>query len=679
MTKHDVVLRARGITKVYSEGKGSSNPVLEGLDLEIRRGSLVVIRGENGCGKSTLLRILGLVDRDFEGHLAICGVQVSGNGRQLAATKVEDLRAQNIGFVFQDDLLHPLLSLRENSELPARIHRWPKRRITEHIDRLTKLIFHDSELDSKVMQRRKQTVSGGQRQRAAILRALAHRPNLIVADEPTASLDPEVTAQVIEIFKELCETEDATILVASHDPIFRNVGESYELSEGKLEPQATVGEEEPQACEVSQLPGCPLRLQAKIALREALGNPLFAMMIAAAMAAGLFQLNVLWSIQAGTEKVLEEVINKGSRLDRISVEARARMPGSTASGLPSEETIEGLDTEFRAVERREILLRVNDSRGRERQETAFGLIFGDPEIEKLEFREGGPFDHDAHALAVLITERSVERLFGASAIGEAATGKRVRIRFRRYLTPEDWEEKKLDFVIQGVVDRAEAGRNFYLPQDSLRAIATWKVDLEAELADLGGRLALSHEEGAEVPAWEHLDVYFDRLDEVLPAASYFERQGFATTADLFRYKWVLDTQRLVNWTLLGILAMIVILTGLLIISNVVSGVRLKRKEIAVLKLMGMKDRDVVSIFVLSVLMCALLGGALGFGAGSLAVNGLRDYISATYPESSLGQALTSISWTRVAYALLICSGVSIIFTVGSARWTARKEAAWELD
>ena len=677
MAEHDVVLRARGITKAYPEGRGFSKTVLEGLDLEIRRGSLVVIRGENGCGKSTLLRLLGLVDRDFEGALDICGVPVCGNGRRLSATQMEDLRAQHIGFVFQDDLLHPLLSLRENSELPARIHRWPKRRITEHLDRLTKLIFHDSELDSQVMLRRKQTVSGGQRQRAAILRALAHRPNLILADEPTASLDPEVTKQVIEIFKELCEQEGATILVASHDPTFRDVGESYELSGGRLEPSPSVGEEELESSKVSQLPGCPLRVQAKIALREALGNPLFAVMIAAAMAAGLFQLNVLWSIRAGTETVLEEVINKGSRLDRLTVEARAT--GSPDSGLPTLAVVDGMGTTVRAVPRREIVLRVNDSRGRERQETAFGLIPEDPEIEKLELREGDAFDASPLALAVLITERSVERLFGAGAIGEAATGRRVRMRFRRYVTPEDWQEKELDFVVRGVVDRAEAGRHFYLPQDTLLAIATWKVDLEAELTDRAGHLTLSHEEGAEKPAWEHLDVYFDRLDEVLPGARYFERQGFATTGDLFRYKWVLDTKRLANWTLLGILVMIVILTGLLIISNVVSGVRLKRKEIAVLKLMGMKDRDVVSIFALSVLMCALLGGALGFGAGSLAVSGLRDYISTAYPGSPLGQALTSVSWTRVAYALLICSGVSIIFTVGSARWTARKEAAWELD
>ncbi len=706
MTEHDVVLRAKGITKAFSEGKSSSRTVLDGLDLEIRRQSLVVIRGENGCGKSTLLRILGLVDPDFEGHLEICGNQVGGDRRQLSVADVEDLRARHFGFVFQDDLLLPLLNLWENSELPARIHRLQEARIRQRLSRLQALIFRPDEIADGVMRRRRTSVSGGQRQRAAILRALSHGPDLVLADEPTASLDPAVKAEVVELFRQLCR-DGATILVASHDSIFHDVGETYDLSQGRLKrleanrdwpEEVSVGTVGPESNRVpepgdedrsTRLRGCPTGLQVKIALREARGNPLFALMIVAAMAAGLFQLTSLWSVQAGTEKALDEVINKGSRLDRIVVAAKAQADESTPSGLPTPEFLAGLGEYRHSVPRREILLRVYDSRGRERQETAFGLISDDPEVEKLELREGEPFK-DQQALSVLITERSVERLFGSGAVGEAATGKRIPIRFRRYLTaadsPEDLaavlegdiEEIELDFFVQGVLDRAEAGRNLYLPQGTLLAVATWQMDSEAELRAGEGRLELIHEPGGEEPAWERLHVYFDGLDEVLPAAAYFERRGFSVQADLFRYKWVLDTRLFVNWMLAGIVAMVVLITGLLIVSNVVSGIRLKRKEIAILKLMGMKDRDVVSIFVLSVLLCALLGGAVGFSFGSMVVDGIRSYLSETYPESPLGQVLTS-TWAQVGYALLLCSVVTIGFTVVPAWRTARKEAVWKLD
>ncbi len=701
MTKHDVLLRAIGIRKTFSERKGSATAVLDGLDLEIRRQSMVVIRGESGCGKSTLLRILGLVDPDFEGHLEVLGNQVVGDGQQLSAVEVEDLRARHFGFVFEDDLLLPLLNLRENSELPARIHRLPGSIIRERLGRLQNTIFRRAELADGVMRRRRASVSAGQRQRVAILRALSHGPDLILADEPTASLDSAAKAEVVELLRQLCRA-GATIVIASHDSIFDGVGESYELSQGKLtylEQKGDRLEEIPARVEhapehrkvhrPTRLWRSPIGLQVKIALREALGNPLFASMIITAMAAGLFQLTLLGSIWAGTEKMLDGVMNEGSRLDRIVVAAKAQSDETTASGLPSHEVLSSLGGYRRSVPRREILLRVDDSRGRERQETAFGLVPDDPEADKLEFREGTPFDNQ-QALSVLITERSVERLFGAEALGEAAAGKRILIRFRRYVgattsadtlsfaTEAEMEEIELDFVVQGVVDRAEAGRNLYLPQGTLLAIAAWQLDSEAELRAREGRLELIHEPGREVPAWERLHVYFDRLVDVPPAAAHFERRGFSTQADLFRYKWVLDTRRFVNWMLGGIVAMIMGIAGLLVVSNVVSGIRLKRKEIAVLKLMGMKDQDVVSIFVLSVLLCALLGGAVGFGAGSLTVDGLRSYLAATYPESPLGQVLTS-TWVQVGYALLFCSLVTIGFTVFPAWRTARKEAIWKLD
>ncbi|MCP4201016.1 MAG: ATP-binding cassette domain-containing protein, partial [bacterium] len=355
MTERDVLLRAHGITKAFEEERGAAKTVLDGLDLEIHRRSLVVIRGESGCGKSTLLRLLGLVDPDFEGSLEVCGTRVTGNGQALSAAETEDLRSRHIGFVFQDDLLLPLLNLQENSELPARIHRLPKPRISERLGRLQELMFRPEEIAEGVMRRRRTNVSGGQRQRAAILRALSHGPDLILADEPTASLDPQRKSKVIDLFKQLCRA-GATILVASHDSIFRDVGETYELAEGKLtrvhaeterseetpddgaRPESFCAPEE-NGHRARRLRGCPPGLQVKIAFREALGNLLFAFMIVAAMAAGLFQLTLLWSVQAGTQLVLDDVINKGSRLDRVEVAAKAQPDETTNGGLPSVEVL----------------------------------------------------------------------------------------------------------------------------------------------------------------------------------------------------------------------------------------------------------------------------------------------------------------------------------------------------
>ena len=695
--RHDILLSAQGITKSFPDGEGASRVVLNALNLEVRRHSLVVIRGESGCGKSTLLRILGLVDPEFEGSLEICGEHVGGDGQPLTATAVEEFRARHIGFVFQDDLLLPLLNLRENSELPARIHRMSEEAIKDRLEELQSLIFRPDERTDGVLDRHRTTVSGGQRQRAAILRAFSHGPNLILADEPTANLDPVAKKEVVELFRRLCQ-RGHTVVVASHDAVFSNVGETYAVSDGKLRrmpsKSAPLDVSVPQRRNVyrsSRLRGCPPGLQAKIALREALGNPLFAVMIIAAMAAGLFQLTLLWSVRQGTENVLDEVINKGSRLDRIVVAARAQVEDPAASALPSAEFLKTLGDPL-TVPRREILIRIDDARGRERQETAFGLVPGDPEVKKLELREGQAFANQ-DSLSVLITERSVERLFGTAAVGQPATGRELSLRFRRYVAPDDgtsatlslateealqMEEKEFTFVVRGVLDRAEAGRNLYLPQETLLAIAAWQMDPTARLEASDGRLELTPESAKEQLAWERLHVYFDKLEEVLPAAANFERQGFSTKADLFRYRWILDTRRFVSYMLGGITGMVMGIAGLLLMSNVVSGVRLKRKEIAVLKLMGMKNRDVVSIFVLSVLLCALLGGLLGFGLGSLTVDQISAYLAAAYPDSPLGQVWTP-TWQYVGGALLLTVVVTFIFTVWPAWRTASKEAVWKLD
>lgn len=706
----DTLIRAKGVTKTFPGESGGERTILNALDFEIRKQTLTVVRGESGCGKSTLLRILGLIDSEFQGRLEVFG-EVIGESQTLSATEVENLRSRHFAFIFQDDLLFPLLNLRENIELPARIHRLPdtKRRL----DDLQEHIFRKNEIEDGVLERFRRNVSGGQRQRAALLRALSHGPSLILADEPTASLDPAVKEEVVHLFQELCDA-GATILVASHDEIFLQAGNVYELSEGTLQ-RSTVSAppvsgpsaervpadgERPKfknlteiqgtTRKASRFGGCPPSLQIKIALREAVGNPLFTLMIVAAMASGLFQLTILWSLRSGIDQVLDDVINKGSRLDRIEVAAKPVLEELSEGGLPSDGIVQGVHARA-TVQRREIFLRVNDSRGRPRQETAFGLIANDPEVEKLELRSGQPFSN-SNALAVLITERSVERFFGRDAVAESAIGKTLPIRFRRYTSSADsndsngglvgageaeMEEIELRFDVNGVLARAESGRNIYLPQETLLAIATWQINTDTSLEKREGALRVDPST-ARIADYERLHVYFESLDDVLPGAAYFERQGFTTKADLYQYRWVLDTKRFLNLTLGVIVAIVLGIAGLLVMSNVISGVRFKRKEIALLKLMGMKNQDVVSIFVLSVLVCALLGGILGWGAASVVVDGVGNHLTKVYPDSPLGRVVTP-TWGLAGWALLLCVAVTLVFSIYPTLRIARKEAVWKLD
>ena len=667
----EIILRARNISKSYPNREWS----LKVDHLEIPRGSLVFIKGTNGSGKSTLLRILGLVDREFEGYLEIDGQRVDG----ISAADARDLRARNIGFVFQEDRLLPRLSLWENSELPARIQGTPRSKVKEQLKDLQECIFRDIPEPEEVLRQRRQSVSGGQRQRAAVLRALSHEPLLILADEPTASLDPAAKKEVVKVFEDLCRTRKATILVVSHDEVFDGVGITYELSKGRLETGQTSTEpdkDRPAKGSNKHLRASPLGLLGRIAWKETIGNPLFAAMILIAMSAGLSLLTMLWSVLRGTEKVLADVISKGSRLDRISVDAKAGQ--ATAGGLPSEEILEGLGIPIRVARRRDVPLRIETADQREQRAIVFGLESDDPELEKLELLAGELFE-DPNSLAVLITQRSIERLIGSGTMPEAAIGRKVKIGFRRYFTEQRPEDKEFEFIVQGVVDHAEHARNYYLPQGTLRAIASWQVDLESTLFESEGRLELDRREDSPKAGWEYIDIYFDRLEDVIPASRYFAEHGFSSRTDLFRNRWVLDTRRFVTATIIGILVVVLTITALLIVSNVISSVRLERKEIALLKLMGMKDRDVASIFMLGVLACTLIGGAGGLAVGSMVIVRLREWILEVYPSSPISEVMVPASPTWWLSTLLICLVVNGTITFFAAQWTARKDMAWNLD
>ena len=202
------IARLRGVGKSYRLGDAQVQ-ALSGIDLELAEGEICTVMGPSGSGKTTLLNLLGCLDVASEGTYELAGARV-------AATDFDDLaelRARQIGFVFQSFNLVPVLDVLENVELPMTCGGRPRaearRRALELIEAvgLTRFLHH-----------RPQQLSGGQQQRVAIARALAPSPRLILADEPTASLDTETATAILELLVALNRRENVTILLSTHDP-----------------------------------------------------------------------------------------------------------------------------------------------------------------------------------------------------------------------------------------------------------------------------------------------------------------------------------------------------------------------------------------------------------------------------------------------------------------------------
>ncbi len=201
------IIKATNITKVYNS---TAVPVhaLNGIDLEIEKGEFTAIVGPSGCGKTTLLNILGGLDHPTSGEVTLAGTNIT----TMQDGKLIDFRLNNIGFVFQAYNLIPVLTTQENVEFIMLLQKKTKKeRDARAMELLTEMGIAE-----KANQRPSQ-LSGGQQQRVAVARALASKPQFILADEPTANLDSHSTSALLDIMAKMNHEEGATFVFSTHD------------------------------------------------------------------------------------------------------------------------------------------------------------------------------------------------------------------------------------------------------------------------------------------------------------------------------------------------------------------------------------------------------------------------------------------------------------------------------
>jgi putative ABC transport system ATP-binding protein len=200
-------LQLCGVTKRYSLG-GHVVHALRGVDLTLRPGELLALTGPSGSGKSTLLNIAGLIDDPDAGDVLLDGQPMTG----LSDTRQTQARRRGIGFIFQNFHLVPVMTAAQNVDYPLFLQGVPAAERRERVARQLEAVGL-----ARHARHRPDQLSGGQRQRVAIARALVKRPTLVIADEPTASLDSTTADQVLTLMREQCHAQGAAVLMATHD------------------------------------------------------------------------------------------------------------------------------------------------------------------------------------------------------------------------------------------------------------------------------------------------------------------------------------------------------------------------------------------------------------------------------------------------------------------------------
>lgn len=221
----EAIIRTVEVTRSFPVLGEKDFVAVDKVSLEIPRGCLAVLKGRSGSGKTTLLNMLGALDMPTAGNIYFMGEDIT----TWQESKRERLRREKVGFVFQSVSLIPMMTAFENVEFALRMAGIKEHR-KERCEECLKMVGLGGR-----MHHMPQEMSGGEQQRVAIARAVAHRPSIIFADEPTAELDSTTAVNVVNLFKQMVEKEQVTIVMTTHDTSLMGAGDVvFELEDGKL-------------------------------------------------------------------------------------------------------------------------------------------------------------------------------------------------------------------------------------------------------------------------------------------------------------------------------------------------------------------------------------------------------------------------------------------------------------
>jgi putative ABC transport system ATP-binding protein len=213
------------VVKQFRKGPEVITPLQE-TDLQVEQGEFVSLMGASGSGKTTLLNLIAGIDRCTSGRIVVNGTDITN----LSRTRLANWRAANIGYIFQTHNLIPVLTAYENAELPLLLLPMSRSERQKRVE----IALHAVDLVDRANHYPRQ-LSGGQEQRVGIARAIVADPTVVVADEPTGSLDAETAQQILELIVQLNATLGTTLLLVTHDPdVAATAGRQLQLVQGKL-------------------------------------------------------------------------------------------------------------------------------------------------------------------------------------------------------------------------------------------------------------------------------------------------------------------------------------------------------------------------------------------------------------------------------------------------------------
>ncbi len=623
------LVELHGLSKTFSGADGESI-VLREIDLTIPYNSFIVIRGPSGAGKTTLLRILGLLDAGFVGSMRLAGRDVA----DLTTSDRDELRTAAIGLVFQEGRLLPHLTLAENISVPLQFSDMSQCDAASAADQAEAFAFRAQERAAGVGRLRPAAASGGQRQRAALARAMIRHPALILADEPTSSLDARSKAQVIDRLRAM-HAAGATVVIVSHDDALFGIGRQFSLEAGRLlelpgaddrinatpPPPALAIRRAPMA---GWWPSLGLTRLLANATRDLLRRPMFTLLMLIAVIAGTAQSAVFASLVGGLDHFVEQTMADGTRLTRITLKPRKADLAKAGDHFPDLAALAAEPDVTAVVARRATTVAVIVADGSSRPYPSLGLQPNDPELGMFKFVAGGGFVAGSHQLQMIATTDFLIEAFGpprdaGADVWTGFIGRHIKAAVPRFgSSGAVIGTEPLTLTVTGVILKGEADRQFYLPDDLLIAIDAIKRDRTGTLHFPLTADGTSWMQGADLkplvdwPWQDMLHVYLKNIDSVIPKIAELSGRGYHPEAEIWKFAWVLNLKAAAYGIVAPLLALLTGAVGLILFGNIVISTRLREAEIALMKVLGMRRGDILATEVIGTLITATCGMIVGF-------------------------------------------------------------------
>jgi len=605
-------LRVDDISREFKSGDVSV-AALEDVSFEVAPGEFVAVTGPSGCGKSTLLALLAGLDRPSKGRVYAAGAALDQVGR----SQLDDYRLQRVGVIFQTFNLVPSLSAEDNVALPMVLAGVPlaeRRRRARHLLELVGL-GHRGKL-------RPGRLSGGEQQRVAVARALANRPGLILADEPTGNLDSSRGAEVLDLLQEL-NRQGATVVLVTHDPeVARRAERAIRLRDGRVVGGMQSPRRTSRAPEHLDQPHRLSRTDAfKLGLQSTGRRPLRTAMTAAGVAVGIGVMSMILALAAGLQRQVVDTVTADTSLQAVQIH------GPLASGPPRPLNTDALVT-LMGMNNVQLAWGATIVGGTLGSDAASNpalptAVVGLPPLRagspRSDILAAGRLPSADNADEIVITTELARRLGWSPT---EAIGKKVRF-VGQFPGPPPVASGQpaakpitVTPTIVGVANGAPGG-------DPLWAMLPYDTEnkFSAELTSAN--------------AWKRdpfvgITLYADSLQHVAAVRDQAEQAGYAATTDNDQLRAFAERLNYVELALGGLAIIALAVAALGIANTMFSAVLERTREIGIFKALGSRARDLAMVFMAESALIGVAGGMAGVIVSALLVrigNDLIDHIA----------------------------------------------------